>query len=100
MAHREALQAVFPMLAEDFAIRLPRFVTNEKGGLAPSQGTNKLAQWPGCGGVSLIEPPRATHWLGGSVWPFSTCATSRSNDFCACGWISSSCGKRSWGVSG
>jgi hypothetical protein len=26
-----------------------------------AQGTNKLAQWPGCAGASAIVPPRGTH---------------------------------------
>jgi hypothetical protein len=26
-----------------------------------AQGTNRLAQWPGCAGASAIAPPRGTH---------------------------------------
>jgi len=35
----------------------------QAGGLAAScaQGTNRLAQWPGCAGASAIAPPRGTH---------------------------------------
>jgi hypothetical protein len=35
----------------------------EARGVAAScaQGTNKLAQWPGCAGASAIVPPRGTH---------------------------------------
>ena len=35
----------------------------EGKGVAAScaQGTNRLAQWPGCAGASAIVPPRRTH---------------------------------------
>src|SRR5262249_876117 len=50
------------------------------------QGTKKFLQCPAAApGESLIELPRAMHWLGGSEAPRSTWSTSRSNECCACG---------------
>src|SRR5262249_34234522 len=61
---------------------------------SPAYGpTKRSAQCPGWAGDEAIEPPRGVHWSGGSSAPYSTCFTSRSKAYCACGWISSSCGK-------
>ena len=59
---------------------------------AANYGTKSCAQFPGSAGLVEIVPSFGMHWLGGSGALFSTCDTSRSNAFCACGWITTSSG--------